>query len=101
MAADPPRIATLAVIGVGLVGGSFALALKAAGRVGTVVGVGRGRANLDLALDLGIVDRAVTLDRDWTREVAGADVVLLATPVAQFAVALRRARGSAPADARS
>jgi prephenate dehydrogenase len=73
------------VIGVGLVGGSFALALKAAGRVGTVVGIGRGRANLDLALGLGIVDRAVTLDDDWTREVAGADVVLLATPVAQFA----------------
>ena len=42
-----PRIAKLVVIGVGLVGGSFALALKAAGRVGTVVGVGRGRANLD------------------------------------------------------
>jgi prephenate dehydrogenase len=79
-----PRIATLAVIGVGLIGGSFALALKAAGRVRTVVGVGRGRANLDEALARGIVDRAVTLDADWTRELADADLVLLAAPVAQF-----------------
>ena len=84
MAAEAPRVATLAVVGVGLVGGSFALALKAAGRVGSVVGIGRGRANLDAALALGIVDRAVTLDADWMRELAAADVVLLAAPVAQF-----------------
>jgi prephenate dehydrogenase len=84
VAADAPRIATLVVIGVGLIGGSYALALKAAGRVGRVVGIGRGRANLDAALELGIVDRAVALDAHWTRELAGADLVLLATPVAQF-----------------
>ncbi|MET0683261.1 MAG: prephenate dehydrogenase/arogenate dehydrogenase family protein [Casimicrobiaceae bacterium] len=79
------RIGKLVVIGVGLVGGSFALALKAAGRVGTVVGVGRGAANLELARSRGIVDHAVGIDADWTRELAGADLVLLATPVAQFA----------------
>ena len=84
MAAGASRIETLVVIGVGLVGGSFALALKGAGRVGTVVGIGRGRANLDAALELGVVDRAVTLDPGWTRELGAADVVLLATPVAQF-----------------
>ena len=84
MTAGAPRIAKLVVIGVGLVGGSFALALKAAGRVGTVVGIGRGRANLDAARALGVVDRAVAIDADWTRELADADVVLLATPVAQF-----------------
>lgn len=84
MAAPAHRIDTLAVVGVGLIGGSFALAQKAAGRVGTVVGIGRGRANLDAALALGIVDRAVALDGDWTREVAAADFVLVATPVAQF-----------------
>ena len=39
----------LAVIGVGLIGGSFALALKKAGAVSHVVGVGRGRPNLELA----------------------------------------------------
>ncbi|MEO8304318.1 MAG: prephenate dehydrogenase/arogenate dehydrogenase family protein [Betaproteobacteria bacterium] len=88
-----PRITKLAVIGVGLIGGSFALAVKAAGRVGTVVGVGRGRANLDAALALGIVDRAVTLDSDWTREVAGADLVLVATPVGEFPGVLKALSG--------
>ena len=41
----------LAVIGVGLIGGSFALALKQAGKVSHVVGAGRSRANLELALE--------------------------------------------------
>jgi len=82
--AGAPRITTLAVIGVGLIGGSFALALRAAGRVDRVIGVGRGRANLDAAQELGIVDRAVTLEQDWTRELADADLVLVATPVGEF-----------------
>jgi len=78
------RVDKLVVIGVGLIGGSFALALRAAGRVGTVVGVGRSSANLDIALDASIIDRAVTHDDDWTAELADADLVLLATPVAQY-----------------
>jgi prephenate dehydrogenase len=82
--AGAPRIGKLVVVGVGLIGGSFALALRAAARVDSVVGIGRGRANLDAALALGIVDRAIPLAADWTRELADADVVLLATPVAQF-----------------
>ena len=84
MSAVEPRIGKLVVVGVGLIGGSFALALRESGRVGEVVGVGRSRANLDAALSLKVVDRAHTLDADWTREVATADVVLVATPVAQF-----------------
>jgi prephenate dehydrogenase len=79
-----PRIGKLVVVGVGLIGGSFALALKAASCVRTVVGVGRGRANLDIARSRGIIDEGVALDEDWTRELADADVVLFATPVAQF-----------------
>jgi prephenate dehydrogenase len=85
---DAARIGKLVVVGVGLVGGSFALALKAAGRVGTVVGVGRGRANLELARSRGIIDRFAAGDDDWTAELADADVVLLAAPVAQFAAIL-------------
>jgi prephenate dehydrogenase len=77
-------IRKLVVVGVGLIGGSCALALKRAGAVGEVIGVGRTRTNLDEALARGIVDRALTQDMDWTREVADADVVLVATPVAQF-----------------
>ena len=78
----------LVVVGVGLIGGSCALALKAAGAVGEVVGVGRTRANLDDARSRGIVERAYTLDERWTDELRGADVVLVATPVAQIAPAL-------------
>ena len=84
MTSGAPRIGKLVVVGVGLIGGSFALALRAAGLVGKIVGVGRGRANLDVARSRGIIDDGVALDGDWTRELADADVVLLATPVAQF-----------------
>ena len=84
MNAAVQRIDKLVVIGVGLIGGSFALAQKAAGATGTVVGVGRGRVNLEEARNLGVVDRFVVLDDDWTSELATADVLLLAAPVAQY-----------------
>ena len=70
----------LAVFGVGLIGGSFALALKQAKVVSRVVGVGRNPANLRLALERGIIDSIA----DPATAVRGADVVLLSTPVAQF-----------------
>jgi prephenate dehydrogenase len=70
----------LAVIGVGLIGGSFALALKQAKVVSRVVGVGRNPANLRLALERGIIDSIA----DPATAVRGADVLLLSTPVAQF-----------------
>ncbi|MCC6379493.1 MAG: prephenate dehydrogenase/arogenate dehydrogenase family protein [Burkholderiales bacterium] len=83
----------LVVIGVGLIGGSCALALKAAGGVREVVGVGRTRRNLDDALARGIVDRAYALDEAWTAELRDADVVLVATPVGEIAPMLRRLAG--------
>lgn len=83
-AAPGPSIARLVVVGVGLIGGSCALALRRAGAVGEVVGVGRTRANLDTAMARGVVDRACTLDEDWAAECTAADVVLVAAPVAQF-----------------
>ena len=89
MSTAPHRIDKLVVIGVGLIGGSFALAQKAAGCTGTVVGVGRGRMNLEEALNLGIIDRFVPLDGDWAAEVTGADFVLVAAPVAQYPALLR------------
>ena len=78
------RIEKLAVIGVGLIGASCALALRRASAVGEVVGVGRSRSNLDRALARGIVDRAVMLGDDWPREIRNADFVLIAIPVAQY-----------------
>ena len=50
------HIDKLAVVGVGLIGGSLALALKEAGAVGHVVGIGGGLPNLETALRLGVVD---------------------------------------------
>jgi prephenate dehydrogenase len=79
------RIERLAVVGVGLIGGSFAAALKDAGAVGRVVGVGRGRANLDDALRLGIVDEVAS---DVAIGVRDADFVLLAMPVGQMGVVM-------------
>jgi len=78
------KLKKLLVVGVGLIGGSCALALKRAGAVREVVGVGRTRANLDTAVERGVVDRALTLDAPWGTEVRDADVVLVAAPVAQF-----------------
>lgn len=74
----------LLVVGVGLIGGSAALALKARSAVGEVVGIGRTRSNLDEALAAGIIDRAHTVDGRWADEVEQADMVLLAAPVAQM-----------------
>ena len=93
MTASAPRIARLVVVGVGLIGGSFALALRAAGLVDTVVGVGRGRANLDAARQLSIIDRQVQIDGDWAAELAAADLVLLAAPVAQYPALLAAMAG--------
>ncbi len=76
-----PRINRLVVIGVGLIGGSFALALKKARMVKTVVGVGRSRKNLNDALRLGVIDRAET---DAAKAVADADLVLVGAPVGQM-----------------
>jgi prephenate dehydrogenase len=71
----------VAVIGVGLIGGSFALALKQAQACGHVVGVGRNAANLKLALSRGVVDSTAS---DPARAAENADLVLVAAPVGQF-----------------
>ena len=76
-AADGPLIPVLAVIGVGLIGGSAALALRRAGQVGRVLGVGRNTQSLARAQELGLIDAAATPHE----AAAQADVILLATPV--------------------
>ena len=81
------KIGKLVVIGVGLIGGSFALALKKAKAVKHVVGVGRSRRNLAAALKMRIIDEACT---DVAQAVADADLVLLAIPVGQMAEVMAR-----------
>ena len=71
----------VAIVGVGLIGGSFSLGLKEKKCCGQVVGAGRGAANLALALERGVIDATATSAADAVR---GADLVLIAAPVAQF-----------------
>ena len=68
----------LCIFGVGLIGGSLALALRKAGYVGEVVGCSRSAEHLQGALDLGVID-SYTLDP--AEAVKGADMVLLAVPM--------------------
>ena len=76
-----PEFGKVVVFGVGLIGGSFALALKAAGQVEEVVGFGRSLSTLTQALDLGIIDR---IGINPGQETVDADLVLIATPVGQM-----------------
>ena len=74
-------IRKVTIVGVGLLGGSIGLALRADDFDGELVGVGRRQSSLDEALEVGAVDSA-TLEPD--KGVAGADLVILATPVGAF-----------------
>ncbi len=78
-------IKTLAVIGVGLIGGSFSRALKAAGAVQRVIGFDLDSENLAEALKLGVVDEIAA---DYAAAVASADVVFLAVPVRAMTAAV-------------
>jgi prephenate dehydrogenase len=75
---SPKELADLqvAVVGLGLMGGSLAGALR--GQCQTVVGVARRAETIETALALGLVDRGTT---DLASGVRDADVVILATPV--------------------
>jgi prephenate dehydrogenase len=77
----------IVIFGVGLIGGSFALALRRVHAVGEVVGFGRSLNTLEQAKQLGIIDR---IGIDAAAEVYDADLVLLATPVGQMAELMAR-----------
>ncbi len=81
-----PLIHRLCIIGVGLIGGSLARALRQAGEVGEVIGCGRNEDNLRAAIRLGVVDRYYT---DPVDAVAGADVVVMAVPLGAMEPVLR------------
>jgi prephenate dehydrogenase len=84
----------IAVIGVGLIGGSIGLAARE--RLGaTVTGYGRREATLATALQLGAIDRAAASVED---AVADAEVVFVATPVRTLAAAIAAVLAAAPQD---
>ena len=66
-----------AVIGIGLIGGSFALTLKDKGICEEVIGVDNSERNRAKAVELGLVDRTLSLDE----AIPAADLIVLATPV--------------------
>lgn len=80
-------IRRLAILGVGLIGGSLALALRRARHVGEVVGSGRREANLRRAVELGVIDH---YSLDPAEAAAGADVVVLAVPLGAMEGLCRR-----------
>ncbi len=88
-------IRRLGIIGVGLIGGSLARALRQAGEVEEVIGCGRGGANLAKAVELGVIDR-------WTRDPAAAvrdaDMVVVAVPLGALQATFAAIRGGLGAD---
>jgi len=81
----------VAVIGVGLIGGSFALALKEHGFKGSIAGIGKKIENLIKAQGLGIIDEYTTVASEGVKD---ADLILLSTPVGQFARIIEEIRES-------
>lgn len=71
---------TVSIIGVGLIGGSFALALKNKGLADKIIGYGRNEQRLKRAESLGIINQFTTSLKD----AALADIVVLATPLGVF-----------------
>lgn len=71
-------IERLCIIGVGLIGGSLAVALRKAGAVGTIVGCNRSPDSLKKAMALGVIDRWET---NPARAVADANVVMISVPM--------------------
>jgi len=89
-------IERLAIIGVGLIGGSLARALRGAGVVGEIIGCGRSVENLELAFDLGVIDGCT---RDPAVAVEDADMVFIATPLGVMRGVFERIRGKLRDDA--
>ena len=77
----------MTVCGVGLIGGSLALIARRAGVVGKVVGLGRSQANLDVAVDRGLIDVAT---RDPVEAARGADLIVLAVPIMTMRATLEK-----------
>ena len=75
------------IFGVGLIGGSFALALRNASAVKEIVGFGRSKRTLEQAVEFNLIDR---IGVDVAAEVRSADLILLATPVAQMEEIMQR-----------
>ena len=89
-------IRRLCVVGTGLIGGSLARDLRRLGAVGEIVGSSRHAANLERAVELGVIDR---FDVDIARAVAGADMIVVAVPLGATGPVFERIAAAVDADA--
>ena len=76
------RLKRLAIVGVGLIGGSIGLAARARNLAETVVGIGRDQEKLREAKRLGAIDEGYV---DWREAIAGSDVAVVCSPVSIIA----------------
>jgi prephenate dehydrogenase len=76
-----PLFRHVTIIGIGLLGGSLGLVLKEKGLAKTVVGIGRRRENLELALQMGAIDHFAL---EPSETVSQSDLIILATPVETY-----------------
>jgi prephenate dehydrogenase len=86
----------LVIFGVGLIGGSLALALREAGYCKSIVGCSRNVGNLETAVELGVID---SYSLDPVEAVKGADMILLAVPMGAMAAVLGSIHGHLESDA--
>ncbi len=84
---------TVAIVGVGLIGGSVGLTLRQRGLADHVVGIGRRQASLRIARRVGAVTSTTV---DLAKGVAGAQLVVVATPVGRIVEDVRQAAEYAP-----
>ncbi|HHJ14891.1 MAG TPA: prephenate dehydrogenase/arogenate dehydrogenase family protein [Gammaproteobacteria bacterium] len=89
-------IRRLAIIGVGLIGGSLARALREAGAVKEIVGSSRRETHLGRAVELGVIDR---FDTDAARAVEGADMVFVSVPLGAMRSVFERVHAALAPDA--
>ncbi len=81
----------VAIVGVGLLGASLGLALKARGLATQIIGVGRRKASLDTALEVGAIDSVAPSPAAAAAE---ADLLVVATPAALVTAVLDEVRGA-------
>lgn len=89
-------IRKLAIIGVGLIGGSMARALREEGVVQEIVGCGRGKGNLEKAVELCVIDHYT---HDIAEAVTGADFIVLAVPLGSMRASFQAMQGHLAEDA--
>lgn len=89
------RFGAIAIAGVGLIGGSIGMALRARGLADRVIGLGRDRLRLDEAKALGAIDEGTT---DPSEAAVEAEIIVVCTPTDRIADDVKRLAAIAPAD---